>query len=374
MINFTKGQLIEFFKSIGLTEKEYLNKGEIVDLFKLLSFKPKINTNGERELTPYEILRVPPKFRDGKEVPIVFIIKNRTRAIGKYKGQELNFYYKPNTVKNEKTIIETLKSKYRQAIFSGDDEMAKNYLSMIEGLSKTEARDLIDRFYDYSKFYKRMKRQLIIDLFAHFFLAYIMNNLTKIKKGLVKLDRVYRPYRQYESENEPVEFVPNDFEMSYVPDIAANPEAFGIGNIEKVTIKNEGASPITVDFSGDTATIESGKFDVPSGEVDVNNSSPQKAVTTSAVTQDILNNDNFQKFDNSKQSAKTKHSKEDLFGIFGKESKSIIKKKKHLLPKFFGLDEFEDYAEEENTAEQSEQKKPQNLGSNMLDNEEKYEL
>ena len=106
MISFSKKQLVEFLKSVGLKEKDCLVNGEVIDLFKLLKFKPKINDDGSRTLSPYEILRVSPKFRNGKEIPIVFAIKNRAKSIGKYKGQELVYYYNQNVAKNEKTIIE----------------------------------------------------------------------------------------------------------------------------------------------------------------------------------------------------------------------------------------------------------------------------
>lgn len=341
MISFSKKQLVEFLKSVGLKEKDCLVNGEVIDLFKLLKFKPKINDDGSRTLSPYEILRVSPKFRNGKEVPIVFAIKNRAKSIGKYKGQELVYYYKQNVVKNEKTIIETLKSKYRQAIYLGDNEMAKNYLSMIEGLSKDEAKDLIDNFYDYTKFYKRMKKQLILDLFAHFFLVYIVNNLTKIKKGLVKLDRVYRPYHQLEAEYEPVEFVPNNFETSFVPDIAANPEAFGIGNIEKIKIEKSESSPVTVDFTGDTAKIESGKVEIND---DLENKPAEtKPVEVDKVKTDVYASKPFEEKSEPKNKDEMNSHKQSFLKL------GNIRKKKHISPihRLFGLNDIEEDFEEE---------------------------
>ena len=177
MVKFTKEQLLKLYKIMGLKDPKFFNEKEIVNLYKLLKIEPQKNEDGTRVLTPYEILGVLPVFKNGKERPIVFAIKHRALKIGKYEGQITKFIYAKSKVKEEKNILQTLKEKYRAAIFAGNLDEADSCLKMIDELTGGRSSEFKDSFYDYSVYYKRMKKQLLLDLFSHFFLMYVQKSL-----------------------------------------------------------------------------------------------------------------------------------------------------------------------------------------------------
>lgn len=243
MGKFSNGGLVELYKKIGLRDPKFFNGKSVVNLFKILGVEPEMKEDGTRLLTPYEILGVLPKFSHGEEKPIVFAIKNRAVKIGKYEGQITSFIYKKQKVKEEKTTIQTLKERYRSAIFSGNENEAESCLKMLESLSGDEARAFKDAFYNYTKFYKRMKRQLLIDLFSHFFLMYVQNRSTLIKNGIIRKNKIFKPYR----EKVRVEYQDNvygsDFEpISFAPQI--DPIAFGLQNVKKVVVSNKDSESV----------------------------------------------------------------------------------------------------------------------------------
>lgn len=196
---------LKYYKSFGLTKSKVVKGDEILDLYRILGAKPEVDETGKRKLTPYEILGVPPQFKNGGvEVPIVFAIKNKSKKIGKYTGREITFIYKSNRVKEEDSILEQLKANYKKAILMGNEAEAQKFLDLINDVTGGKAEDFLDSFYDYTKFYRRMKKQLLLDIFSHFFLMYMMKKTKSsiIDKGIIKRGKVYKAYREHEEEYE----------------------------------------------------------------------------------------------------------------------------------------------------------------------------
>ena len=193
-------QVLEFYKLSGLKKDSVVKNGEILDIYRILGIKPEIDENGNRKLSPYELLKVPPQIVNGKERPIVFAIKNKVKKIGKYTGEITEFVYASHKVKDEHSILETLKKKYKDALLMGNEAEAEKYLNLINDVTGGGADEFLDSFYDYTKFYRRMKKQLILDLFAHFFLLFMSARSLTIQKGLLKTDKVYHAYKEYDEE------------------------------------------------------------------------------------------------------------------------------------------------------------------------------
>ncbi len=81
MAKVSEKDVNKFLDYIGIGKG---SKRKETNLYKLLGIIPEVDDEGNRVPTPYEILQTPPQFRKGKEVPIVFAIKNRAKKIGKY--------------------------------------------------------------------------------------------------------------------------------------------------------------------------------------------------------------------------------------------------------------------------------------------------
>lgn len=193
-------RVLELYDLLGVNVSTTFAGVDPADVFSVLGIKPTVNSQGRRMLTPYEILGVPPQFVGGKERPIVFAIKNRVKKIGHLEMPGL-FLFKSKRVKEEDSLLEQLSAKYRHAIFEGNDADAASFLDMINNLSRNKADELMDSFYNYTKFYKKMKKQLLIDIFAHFFLMYINSSDVNFKKGIIKGGKVYRAYKEGSNEN-----------------------------------------------------------------------------------------------------------------------------------------------------------------------------
>ncbi len=206
MDTLTKEQLmkaLEYFDTLGFSKDSVIEGGEVLDLYRVLGVNPDVTKTGRRKQTPYEILGVPPQTTDGEsERPIVFAIKNRAKRIGNYTGEFTTFFYKSNKVKDERSILEELKVKYKRALLMGNEAEAEKFLELIDQVTGGGAQEFLDSFYDYTKFYRKMKKQLLIDMFSHFFLMFMIARTKKatIKKGLLKSDRVYKAYKEAESE------------------------------------------------------------------------------------------------------------------------------------------------------------------------------
>lgn len=215
MSDFSKETLIkalEYYRLFGLTKNKIVKDGEVLDLYQILGAKPDFDENGKRLPTPYEMIMVPPQFVDGEEVPIVFAIKNKAKKIGKYTGDIKNFVYKSGKVKDkeESSLLETLKENYKKAVLFGNEAEAEKFLSLIDQVTAGGAEAFLDSFYDYTRFYRRMKKQLIIDMFAHFFMMYMKTRSIMIKRGIIKTGRVYRAYKDRNSD---------EYESDYAQDM-----------------------------------------------------------------------------------------------------------------------------------------------------------
>lgn len=197
MSDISNSEVVDFYsQGMGLTQYSFIKNGRIRNIYDILGIKPKVDDRGKRELTPYEILKVPPQMEMGKEIPIVFAIKNRVGKIGRYDGNEYVYTYQSKKVKTEATLLQTLKSNYKKAVFEGDEEQAYRILQMYDKVSGGKAKEFLESFFDYTKFYRRMKKQLLIDLFAHFFLMQMDQPKTKtLKMGALKKNRSIRPFR-----------------------------------------------------------------------------------------------------------------------------------------------------------------------------------
>ncbi len=185
----------EAYAEMGISPKAFSKDGKALDIFSLLKIKPRVNEDNKRVITPYEILGVPPQFDDeGNEIPIVFAIKNPIFKVSKTKDSFFQFIYKPDKEKSEDSVIDTLKFNYKKALFSGNDADAEMYFKLLDEASGGKAKEILADFYNYTKFYKKMKKQLLIDIFAHFFLMYVSKKST-VKNGITKKGKLFRAYK-----------------------------------------------------------------------------------------------------------------------------------------------------------------------------------
>ncbi len=187
----------QIYDILGVSSESYICGGQILNLFKMLKFSPEIDEDGERKLTPYELLGVAPIFdENGTEKPIVFAIKNKVNKVTKNLGVGYGFIYQANKVKSEKNLLETMLENYKKAVLYGNESDAEMYYKMLDDISGGKAKEILDSFFDYSKFYRKMKKQLLIDIFAHFFLMYVTSKKSIIKNGLIKKNKIYKAYHE----------------------------------------------------------------------------------------------------------------------------------------------------------------------------------
>lgn len=243
MTKVTEADVDKFFRILGVKANGQGERPK--NLYQVLGCLPEVDENGNRLKTPYEFLGVPPQFRDGKEVPIVYAIKNRATKIGKYSGEITSFLYSNiNKVRKQEKQNDTLKeliSQYKHAEFMGNIDEALGIIEIINSLSGGKADEIMGDYYNYAKFYKKMKKQLLMDMFAHFFLEYIQKYQTQFREGLIKSDVAYKPYFEKKTT----------FETEEIKDVAKS-ENFnenGIGQIQQITID----VPAFDDFAYETA-------------------------------------------------------------------------------------------------------------------------
>lgn len=346
MVNFTNEQIIEIFKMMGLNSPVFLDGKNIVNLYKLLNIVPQKNEDGSRILTPYEHLGVLPVFKDGKEVPIVFAIKNKVSKIGKYEGEVTKFIYKTSKVKEQQSTIDKWKEKYRAAVLAGDESQAESCLSMIDSLTGGKASDYVDSFYNYAKFYKKMKKQLLLDLFAHFFLMYIQQRSSLIKSGVIMKDKIYKPYHEPQME------VSQDITMNSDMDIVSfgqnniDPVAFGLNNVKKVVISEKDAGDI-IEFNIGKEDIKvkakqpQEKTVVAKSQVAFEEKEEEKAVPSQIATTNL---DVQQPVDMIEKNEQVNELSDN--GVFSNLFSSVIRKKKRVHRFFSGFDYTSDMAEE----------------------------
>lgn len=225
------------YKEMDIDPSVFAPKGKAMDIFSLLKIKPIYGKNNKRVLTPYEILGVPPQFDlAGNEVPIVFAIKNKTSKVAKLEEDNYNFVYKDRNEKFEQSIIDDLKFNYKKALFEGNDSVAEMFFNLLNDASGGKAAEILGNFFDYTKYYKKLKRQLLIDIFSHFFLLYISKRKA-FKKGLLKKNKIFKAYKLKNKSDEK-----DEYELSaenLLPDLGfQNPELDVIQSI-KITSADE---------------------------------------------------------------------------------------------------------------------------------------
>ncbi|MBO4569712.1 MAG: hypothetical protein J5689_00645 [Clostridia bacterium] len=102
-------RLRELYEILGI-DVQYNADGSIKDLYQLLGLEVKRDENGRRILLSYELIGRLPKFNEFlKEIPNVFIIKNRVKKVAKGIAEPLVLTYKP--VKKQENDVEAAPKK-----------------------------------------------------------------------------------------------------------------------------------------------------------------------------------------------------------------------------------------------------------------------
>lgn len=199
MENLTNEQIIDiinFYKQCGISEDMYLSNDGVLDLFTLLGIKPEYDESGERIPTVYEQLGIAPIFRDKKEVPIVFAIKHKISKIHK---QEIlsskTFAFKgAKELTSEDAILLKFRQDYFSSFYSGNLAEATRLYDIIDILTGGNADKYIGIQFNAVKFYKKMKQQLLIDMFANFVILMVLSKASNIKQGIVQYDKLYKSF------------------------------------------------------------------------------------------------------------------------------------------------------------------------------------
>lgn len=209
MENLTNEQIVDiinFYKMCGISEDMYLSRKGVLDLFSLIGISPEFDEQGNRVPTVYEQLQIAPVFREGKEAPIVFAIKHKVSKVYKPKETDKisseNFTYSGSAEQvNDKVILNKLKQDYFSAIVNGNLNEATRIYDLIDKITGGKADYFIGVQYNSVKFYKKMQKQLLIDMFANFVILMILNKKYSIKEGLIKFNKLYKAFVQKQLES-----------------------------------------------------------------------------------------------------------------------------------------------------------------------------
>ena len=209
MENLTNEQIVDiinFYKMCGISEDMYLSRKGVLDLFSLIGISPEFDEQGNRIPTVYEQLQIAPVFREGKEAPIVFAIKHKVSKVYKPKetdkiSSEKFTYAGSGEQVSDKVILNKLKQDYFSAIVNGNLNEATRIYDLIDKITGGKADYFIGIQYNSVKFYKKMQKQLLIDMFANFVILMILNKKYSIKEGLVKLNKLYKAFVQKQLES-----------------------------------------------------------------------------------------------------------------------------------------------------------------------------
>ena len=183
MENLTNEQIVDiinFYKMCGISEDMYLSRKGVLDLFSLIGISPEFDEQGNRIPTVYEQLEIAPMFREGREVPIVFAIKHKVSKVHKPKPEDkistdkFTFNGSKEQV-SDKVILNKLKQDYFSAIVNGNLNEATRIYDIIDKITGGKADYFIGVQYNCVKFYKKMQKQLLIDMFANFVILMILN-------------------------------------------------------------------------------------------------------------------------------------------------------------------------------------------------------
>ena len=206
MENLTNEQIVDiinFYKECGISEDMYLSSNGVLDLFTLLGISPEFDEQGNRLPTVYEQLSIAPVFREGKEVPIIFSIKHKVSKINKqFKTDSTIFsYVSDKEPENDRDILNKFKQDYFTAMLSGNLIEATRLYDMIDMMTGGQADYFIGVQFNSVKFYKKMQKQLLIDMFANFVILMILSKKNKFKEGLLKADKLYKAFVEKELKN-----------------------------------------------------------------------------------------------------------------------------------------------------------------------------
>lgn len=124
--NKTSGNyMFDVYNLLGL-DPQYNQDGTLKNIYEILQIRPIYDENGNRNYTVYELLGITPVIdENGKEVPQVFVIKNRVGRIARV-GLSTEFLTRKLTPEEEeqKIIRETLEQKLKEAETAGDEKKA----------------------------------------------------------------------------------------------------------------------------------------------------------------------------------------------------------------------------------------------------------
>ena len=190
MENLTNEQIVDiinFYKECGISEDMYLSRNGVLDLFSLIGITPEFDEQGNRLPTVYEQLSIAPVFRDKQEVPIVFAIKHKVSKVYKPKeddkiSTEKYTYNGSKEQVNDKVVLNKLKEDYFSAVANGNLSEATRIYDLIDKITGGQADYFIGIQFNCVKFYKKMQKQLLIDMFANFVILMILNNVEHFNK------------------------------------------------------------------------------------------------------------------------------------------------------------------------------------------------
>lgn len=192
---------VDFYNKLGVSSEQFFVGEKIVNIFDFLNIKPQVDDEGNRKLTPYEILGILPNIQNGVEKPIIFFIKTKFKGIKLVKPKfDFNFFYSKDSNKKDESIIGVVLRNYKSAIAQNNLEEADKQFAILDKLTGGRAKQYIGYLYDYTKFYRQMKKQLLVDIFSHFFLIYLMNKKSLIKKGLIVKNKKVKKYDSYKTK------------------------------------------------------------------------------------------------------------------------------------------------------------------------------
>lgn len=271
MENLTNEQIVDiinFYKMCGISEDMYLSRNGVLDLFSLIGISPEFDEQGNRLPTVYEQLEIAPVFRDGKEVPIVFAIKHKVSKIYKPKQTDKistdKLSYAGNSSKeqvSDKVILNKLKQDYFTAIVNGNLNEATRIYDIIDKVTGGKADYFIGVQYNNVKFYKKMQKQLLIDMFANFVILMILNKKYSVKEGLVKFNKLYKAFVQKQLESGNFGLISNN--SMKVPEIknitisVSEDEKIKASNVKAEAIKTAKAPEVPSQNMQNTQTFAS---------------------------------------------------------------------------------------------------------------------
>jgi len=242
MENLTNEQIVDiinFYKMCGISEDMYLSRKGVLDLFSLIGISPEFDEQGNRIPTVYEQLEIAPMFREGREVPIVFAIKHKVSKVHKPKPEDkistdkFTFNGSKEQV-SDKVILNKLKQDYFSAIVNGNLNEATRIYDIIDKITGGKADYFIGVQYNCVKFYKKMQKQLLIDMFANFVILMILNKKYSVKEGIIKFNKLYKAFVQKQLESGNFGLISN--ESMKVPEI--NKITITVSEDEKIKASN----------------------------------------------------------------------------------------------------------------------------------------